>query len=172
MIPLAIMTSDETHEKTEKLLEQNNFFGMQRSQITLMKQQKVPTMSNSDGHFVLRKNRCELETKPHGHGDVHSLLHQTGLAQRWLTTQQKRWVVIFQDSNPLIFRAYPSALGVCVQKNLEMNFITVPRRPGEQVGAICRTIDAHSQRESLVNIEYNVFEALHRRTLGKREKVD
>jgi len=69
------MTSDETHDKTVKLLEQNNYFGMVKNQVTLMKQWKVPTMSDSEGNFVLKKNKCELETKPHGHGDVHQLLH-------------------------------------------------------------------------------------------------
>ncbi len=108
------MTSDETHDKTVKLLESNNYFGMSKSQVTLIKQQKVPTMNDSEAHFVLKKNKCELETKPHGHGDVHELLHQTGLAEQWLALQ-KRWIIIFQDSNPLIFRAYPSALGVCKQ---------------------------------------------------------
>jgi UDP-sugar pyrophosphorylase len=35
------------------------------------------------------------QTKPHGHGDVHSLLHSSGLARAW---QQAglQWVCFFQ----------------------------------------------------------------------------
>ncbi len=37
-IPLAIMTSDDTHEQTSELLEKNNNFGMEKDQIIIMKQ--------------------------------------------------------------------------------------------------------------------------------------
>lgn len=40
-LPLAIMTSGDTHAKTEKLLQDNAYFGMQPGQITLLKQEKV-----------------------------------------------------------------------------------------------------------------------------------
>lgn len=40
-----------------------------------MKQQKVPAMINNNAHFVLEKDKLLIETKPHGHGDVHSLLY-------------------------------------------------------------------------------------------------
>ena len=37
-IPLAIMTSDDTHSRTTKLLEDNAYFGMKPSQVKMMKQ--------------------------------------------------------------------------------------------------------------------------------------
>jgi UDP-N-acetylglucosamine pyrophosphorylase len=37
-IPLVIMTSDDTHLRTEQLLKENNFFGMSHDQIHLLKQ--------------------------------------------------------------------------------------------------------------------------------------
>ena len=40
-LPLAIMTSGDTHERTLKLLEKENYFGMQPAQVTLLKQEKV-----------------------------------------------------------------------------------------------------------------------------------
>lgn len=42
-LPLAIMTSGDTHERTLKLLEKENYFGMQPAQVTLLKQEKVRT---------------------------------------------------------------------------------------------------------------------------------
>ena len=41
VLPLAIMTSGDTHERTEAFLKENNYFGAKESQITLMKQEKV-----------------------------------------------------------------------------------------------------------------------------------
>ena len=37
-IPFLIMTSGDTHEKTIELLEKNNYYGMQKDQITIVKQ--------------------------------------------------------------------------------------------------------------------------------------
>ena len=41
VLPLAIMTSDDTHNRTQKLLEEHDYFGMQSHQVTLLKQEKV-----------------------------------------------------------------------------------------------------------------------------------
>ncbi len=40
-LPLAIMTSDDTHQRTADLLKEHDFFGAKESQITLLKQEKV-----------------------------------------------------------------------------------------------------------------------------------
>ena len=44
IIPLAIMTSDETHAKTVEFLQEHKNFGMEPDQITIMKQEKVPAL--------------------------------------------------------------------------------------------------------------------------------
>ena len=37
-------------------------------------------MVNNEAHLALVEGRLEIETKPHGHGDVHSVIYQSGLA--------------------------------------------------------------------------------------------
>ena len=37
------------------------------------------------------------QTKPHGHGDVHALLHSSGLAKKW-QAEGFKWVCFFQVS--------------------------------------------------------------------------
>ena len=32
-------------------------------------------MLDNEAHFSQKENSLEIETKPHGHGDVHVLLH-------------------------------------------------------------------------------------------------
>ena len=44
-LPLAIMVSDDTHDKTLTLLADNDNFGMLEGQITILKQEKVTRQS-------------------------------------------------------------------------------------------------------------------------------
>ncbi|KAJ1380066.1 nucleotide-diphospho-sugar transferase, partial [Ochromonadaceae sp. CCMP2298] len=82
LLPLAIMVSDDTADKTLQLLEEFNYFGLEKTQVTLMKQGKVPALLSNSAHMALASSYV-LEAKPHGHGDVHSLMHDTGTARRW-----------------------------------------------------------------------------------------
>ena len=92
-IPLAVMTSDDTQAKTLALLERNAYFGASPEQITLIKQEKVPCLTNNDAHLAVAKDDAyALQTKPHGHGDVHALLHTSGLLKRWAAAG-KKWIV-------------------------------------------------------------------------------
>lgn len=68
-------------------------------------------LEDSDARLALDKdNGFALQTKPHGHGDVHALLHSSGLVRRWQAAGV-RWVCFFQDTNGLVFRGLPAALG-------------------------------------------------------------
>ena len=40
-LELVIMTSDDTHSRTQALLDEHNYFGMQQDQLHLLKQEKV-----------------------------------------------------------------------------------------------------------------------------------
>lgn len=37
-------------------------------------------MVDNEAHFGLVAGKLEIETKPHGHGDVHTLLHMSKTA--------------------------------------------------------------------------------------------
>lgn len=47
-LPLAIMVSDDTEERTRVMLEQERYFGMGKGQVTLMKQEKVAALQASE----------------------------------------------------------------------------------------------------------------------------
>jgi UDP-sugar pyrophosphorylase len=126
-LPVAIMTSDDTHALTVELLKKRNFFGMPEGQITIMKQNKVPAMLDATAKFAGKDGK--IDTKPHGHGDVHTLLHQHAIGA-WAKTGVK-WVVFFQDTNGPIFRSMAAVLGVSSKLNLAANSVCVPRTPGK-----------------------------------------
>ena len=154
-IPLAIMTSEDTHQRTVDLIKT---IGHEEytSTITLMKQEKVPALIDNDARFALEKG--ELSGKPHGHGDVHILLYQHGIAQKWLS-EGKKWVMFIQDTNPLPFKAFASALGVSKKYSFAMNFLGVPRIPKESMGGVAK-LSKPGNDDIIICVEYNIIDTL------------
>jgi UDP-sugar pyrophosphorylase len=75
-IPLCIMVSDDTHDRTIKILEENDYFGIGKDHIDIVKQENVPALLDNDGSIALDDKEFKIITKPHGHGDIHTLLYQ------------------------------------------------------------------------------------------------
>ncbi|KAJ8450334.1 hypothetical protein Cgig2_004791 [Carnegiea gigantea] len=160
-IPFAIMTSDDTHACTLALLESNAYFGMKPTQVTLLEQydrpkcqsiqEKVACLADNDAKLAVDpQNKYKIQTflawlfvqtKPHGHGDVHSLLYSSGLLSKWHDTGVK-WVLFFQDTNGLLFKAIPASLGVSATKQYQVNSLAVPRKAKEAIGGIARLTQA------------------------------
>jgi UDP-sugar pyrophosphorylase len=170
-LPLAIMTSGDTHQRTEALLKANEYFGMSPDQVTLMKQEKVPCLADNNAALALAANDAyTIQTKPHGHGDVHMLLHSTGLLKQW-KAQGVSWVCFFQDTNALVFRAITAALGVSAAENFEVNSLAVPRKAKEAIGGIARLDNAAGDSMTL-NVEYNQLDPLLRATINAEGDVN
>eukprot|EP01052_Picozoa_sp_SAG31_P018417 SAG31_NODE_1304_length_8894_cov_22.532689_3_plen_384_part_00 len=168
LLPLAIMTSDDTHAGTVDLLEQNGYFGMDPAAITLMKQNKVPAIADNAGRLALDPgNPYTLLTKPHGHGDVHSLLVQTGVLDRWIAAG-KKWLFFFQDTNAFCFRTFLPALGASVLQDYDFSSICIPRMPKQAVGAICLLTNSATGAKVTLNVEYNQLDPLLRSTTQVR----
>lgn len=170
-LPLAIMTSGDTHDRTVQLLESNAYFGADKAQITLIKQEKVACLTDNDAHLALEpSDPYTIQTKPHGHGDVHALLHSSGLAAQWKAGGFK-WVCFFQDTNALVFRALLVALGVSAKYDYDMNSLAVPRKAKESIGAIAKLV--HKDGGSMtVNVEYNQLDPLLRSTINPEGDVN
>lgn len=173
-VPFAIMTSDDTHKMTADLLEQENFFGLSKEMVRLIKQEKVASLSDNDARLTIDPNdRFSVLCKPHGHGDVHLLLHQSGIAREW-SDAGIEWVVFFQDTNPMSFRTMPAALGISLKEDLQMNSIAIPRKAKAAAGAIMRLESSSSAAVAAdndtsndhgsvtINVEYNYIDGLLR----------
>ena len=78
-VPLCIMVSNDTNDRTVEILEINDYFGLQKSHVDLVKQENVPALLDNDGNMALVEGEFKIVTKPHGHGDIHSLLYQYGV---------------------------------------------------------------------------------------------
>jgi UDP-sugar pyrophosphorylase len=161
-LPLAIMTSDDTYAKTVTLLDKHQYFGMDPSQVVIMKQEKVAALLDNAAH-IATVSAYEIESKPHGHGDVHALMLSTGTARNWLD-QGIKYVFFFQDTNGLAFFTLAAQLGVSVALELEVNSMSIPRIAKQAVGAITKLVNAADGSSMTINIEYNQLDPLLRAT--------
>ncbi|MDX2081724.1 MAG: UTP--glucose-1-phosphate uridylyltransferase [Terrimicrobiaceae bacterium] len=162
-VPLVIMTSRDTHEGTVATLERNGWFGLAREQVTILRQELVPAVSDLDARLALEKP-CELILKPHGHGDIHMLLHTSGTAAK-LHAAGVRHLLFIQDTNGQVFNAAFAAIGVSVQQGYDFNSIAVNRVPGEAVGGLARLVRTDGPALT-VNVEYNQLDPLLRATVS------
>lgn len=166
-VPFIIMVSPDTDAKTRMALKNNNYFGLREEQVHILKQAPVPAISDNEGSLAL-KGKYELVLKPHGHGDIHMLLHTSGLAAR-LEREGIEHLLFIQDTNGQVFNAMPAALGVSVEKGFDFNSIAVNRIPGEAVGALAKLVRA--DKELTLNVEYNQLDPLLRATVSPEGDV-
>ena len=90
-IPFCIMASGVTHNETVSLVNSHNNYGMKPGQISIVKQNKIPAILDNDCHLALVDDKLLIETKPHGHGDVHHLLYKYGKAKEWIAMGKNIW---------------------------------------------------------------------------------
>ena len=157
-IPFCIMTSGDTHEETVSLLKNHNDYNMRPGQISIVKQNKIPALIDNECHLALEPDKLLIETKPHGHGDIHYLLYQSGKAKEWIS-KGKKYMVQFMDTNVLAFNCVPASIGASVKYNYDVNSVVVPRRPKDAIGAICR-INRKDGTSVVQNVEYNLIDPL------------
>ena len=167
-IPLIIMTSRDTDEGTRSTLAANKNFGLPEGQITILRQELVPALSDMKASLALEK-KYELLLKPHGHGDIHTLLHTSGTAKK-LAESGVRYLLFIQDTNGQVFNAALAAIGVSEQRGYDFNSIAVNRIPGEAVGGIARLV-RNGAPDLTINVEYNLLDPLLRATVSPEGDV-
>ena len=169
LIPFIIMTSDQTHAPTLRFLEDHAYFGLKKTQLHLIKQALVPALVDNKAS-IAQRGPYEIIFKPHGHGDVHQLLHKSGIAKK-LAREGVSHLAFIQDTNAQVLNVLLSALGVSVKNGFVFNTICVPRIAGEAAGAI---VTLQGQGKTLtINVEYNQLERLLQNTnRGDGEQVD
>ncbi len=166
-VPIVIMVSQDTEAPTVSTLETNGYFGLRKEQVHLLRQDMVPALSDNEGHLALG-GKYELLMRPHGHGDIHMLLHTSGLAYR-LEAEGIEHLVFIQDTNGQVFNAIPAALGISVEQGYDFNSLAVNRIPGEAAGGLVKLV--REDRAMTLNVEYNQLDALLRATVSPEGDV-
>ena len=92
VVPFGIMVSDDTHDRTVALLQANEYFGMKPGQVEIMKQENVPALIDNSAKLAVNEGTGLVQTKPHGHGDIHNLLFSSGVVAKW-RDMGKEWMM-------------------------------------------------------------------------------
>jgi UDP-sugar pyrophosphorylase len=167
-IPLVIMTSRDTDAPTRATLADNHHFGLDPESVTILMQELVPALADVDARLAL-DGKYRLQLKPHGHGDIHMLLHTSGTARR-LASAGIRHFLFIQDTNAQVFNAAFAALGASVANEYDFNSIAVDRVPGEAVGGIA-CLTRPDAPPLTINVEYNQLDPMIRATVDPRGDV-
>jgi len=155
-VPFFIMTSDGIHDRLVDVLETHDYFGLSPEQFTLMEQMLVPALDDPEPH-IAKESAYRINLKPNGHGYIHRMLYASGYASE-LHEKGKTHLVFLQDTNAQIVNLLLPALGVSLVNELDFNYVAVPRIAKEAIGALVHL--KKDGRASLVNVEYNVLDAL------------
>ena len=68
-------------------------------------------------------------------------MYSEKITQIWQEKYNTKWIVFFQDTNPLMFKSIIATIGVSKELDLEMNTVGVKIKAGEAVGAITKLTD-------------------------------
>ena len=61
--------------RIQEELEKENYYGLDKDYVSLLPQIEVPAIWDSSCQLALQEDG-HLILKPHGHGDIHTLLYQ------------------------------------------------------------------------------------------------
>jgi UDP-N-acetylglucosamine/UDP-N-acetylgalactosamine diphosphorylase len=98
VLPLAIMTSPATHEKTVKFFQEHCLFGLKPDQLSFFCQTELPLLDESGNLFLEDKGRMAIG--PDGNGSVFKCFMESGIWDQWHSNGVRYLISVLID-NPL-----------------------------------------------------------------------
>lgn len=133
-IPWYIMTSGPTRAPTEAFFKENNFFGLDSSDVVFFEQGVLPCLTK-DGKIIL-ESAGKVAVAPDGNGGVYKALDQSGVLED-LKTRGIEHVHMYCVDNSLVKVADPSFIGFAAAREADVAVKVVRKRnAGESVGLI------------------------------------
>jgi UDP-N-acetylglucosamine pyrophosphorylase len=116
VLHIALVVDYSATEEVNAALEEHNWFGAARSQITVIVNTPVVRMRDLAGTFAVENNDpFRLDMDIQGDGQCHEVLHTTGLVEAWMKAGVKH--IFFGSVLPLNLENVPLLLGACVQED-------------------------------------------------------
>ena len=104
--------------RTEQLLVFRNYFGLHRSQVTLLVLGNEHEENNATRYPNIVKEKVYLQ-------EVHEVLHSSLTARKWLRMGVK-WLYFFPELNGLSLVALPALIGTSIDRQLLVNALASP----------------------------------------------
>jgi UDP-N-acetylglucosamine/UDP-N-acetylgalactosamine diphosphorylase len=134
-IPFFIMTSDKNNDVTIKFMEENNYFGYDKSKIFFFKQDMAPA-TDYDGK-VYMEAKDTIASSPNGNGGWFSSMGKAGLIDK-LHELGIEWLNCFAVDNVLQRIADPTFIGATIAGAYDCGAKVVRKAaPDEKVGCMC-----------------------------------
>ncbi len=134
MPKFAIMTSQDTHDETLKHFEENDYFGLQKDEVSFFKQTSLPLL-DENYHAILQKDHTVMYA-PDGNGSVFWNFSASGLLNTW-KQQGVEYISICNIDNPLADPFDFEMLGLHSKQNVDFTCGCIKRDdPFEKVGVI------------------------------------
>lgn len=134
-IPLFIMTSEKTHEKTTAFLKEKNYFGYAPEYVTFFMQDMAPAFDYSGKVYMEQKGL--ISASPNGNGGWFSSMKRSGVLEK-VHQAGIEWLNIFAVDNVLQRIADPCFIGAVVGQNCAVGAKVIKKAaPDERVGVIC-----------------------------------
>ncbi len=131
-----IMTSKENNADTVEFLEKNNYFGYDKSKVTIFKQSELPIV-DTEGKFLINKE-YKIKEASDGNGGTYSSLRASGCLAD-MKEKGIKWVFIGSVDNALLKMVDVTLLGMAVKKGVQIASKSVAKaNPQERVGVFCK----------------------------------
>jgi UDP-N-acetylglucosamine/UDP-N-acetylgalactosamine diphosphorylase len=107
------MTSEHTQGLTTDFFKENNYFGLQSSNIKFFEQFMLPCLTK-EGKVIL-DDKSKLSKAPDGNGGLYKALYKRNILDDMLNRGIK-YIHVYGVDNILVKLADPVFIGFCIQK--------------------------------------------------------
>ncbi len=136
-VPWFIMTSELNDSATRTFFAENNYFGLDRAQVTFFTQGTMPAIGY-DGQLILA-SPDSLALAPNGHGGTLLALRKSGALDA-MKEKGVEYISYFQVDNPLVPVTDPLFIGLHAMEKAEVSCRMLPKTNAyEKLGNFCMT---------------------------------
>ncbi len=160
-IPYYIMTSDATHEETETFLEENNYFGVDRSTVKLFKQGTMPAVDAANGKLLVGEDH-HLVKSPDGHGGILNAFAKNGIFDQ-LAERGIEILFYHQVDNPTAILCEPALIGFHEMRRSDMTTKVAAKRSADEKMGVLALVDGKTEIIEYSDMPTDVAEKLDTR---------
>ncbi|KAL4875489.1 nucleotide-diphospho-sugar transferase [Aspergillus karnatakaensis] len=134
VIPWYVMTSGPTRKPTEEYFQDNNYFGLDKSNVIIFEQGVLPCISN-EGKILL-ESKSKVAVAPDGNGGIYQALLTSGVRED-MRKRGIKHIHAYCVDNCLVKVADPVFIGFAASKQVDIATKVVRKRNAtESVGLI------------------------------------